>query len=105
MSISRTNWLLTVLALVVPVSSQGQSQGFLVRLGVDTVAVESSAREGNRIDGTRLRRSPQASLLRYTFVLGANDEVISYEQRLTRADGSPIMHWDHGGYGVKIKTK
>lgn len=87
---SCSSWLLVVLALVAPVALQGQSHGFLVRLGVDTVAVESFAREGNRIDGTLLRRSPQVSLLRYTFVLGPNDEVTSYEQRLTRADGSPM---------------
>jgi hypothetical protein len=76
--------------LALPLAANAQSRGYIVRLGNDTIAFERIERNGNHIEGTILRHIPQTSLLKYTIHLNADGSVAWYEQRATRADGSPL---------------
>jgi hypothetical protein len=83
---------LTPLVFAVPLTAGGQTGGFLVRLGSDTIAIERYTRSANKIEGMLLRRTPQTNILKYTIGLNADGTVSSYEQMVTRADGSPAAN-------------
>lgn len=77
--------------LALPTIAQGQTaRGFVVMLGSDTVGVERFERSGDRIVGMLVRRLPQTNVLRYSITFNADGSVASYQQTLTRADGSPV---------------
>jgi hypothetical protein len=59
-------------------------------LGSDTIGVERFERSGDRVVGMLVRRLPQTNVLRYAIGFNADGSVASYQQTLTRADGSPI---------------
>ncbi len=77
--------------LTLPVLAHAQQpRGFVVMLGSDTIGVERFERSGDRIVGMLVRRLPQTNVLRYTVTFNADGTVASYQQTLTRADGSPV---------------
>lgn len=76
--------------LALPVTAQAQTRGFVVMLGSDTIGVERFERSGDRVVGMLVRRLPQTNVLRYAVSFNADGSVASYQQSLTRADGSPI---------------
>ena len=90
-----TNRLVSVAAALVglatPAMSHAQSGSgsFVLRLGADTIAVESWTRAGNRIEGVLARRSPTTVLTRYVVTLNADNTIASFEQQSFRGDGTP----------------
>jgi hypothetical protein len=84
-------FLVVVAAMVAasPLCAQTERGGFVVRLGTDTVAVETWIRTGNRIEGWMARRSPTPSLTRFVVGLNADLSVASFEQQTLRPDGTP----------------
>ena len=84
-------FLIVVAAVVAttPLLAQNESGGFIVRLGTDTVAVESWVRTGDRIEGWMARRSPTPSLTRFVVGLNRDLSVASFEQQTLRPDGTP----------------
>lgn len=76
-------------SVLAPRRLQGQTGGFLVRLGSDTVAVERYQKSADKIEGSIARRFPQANILKYTVALNRDGTVASYEQSVVRPDGSP----------------
>ncbi|MGH7569593.1 MAG: DUF2911 domain-containing protein [Gemmatimonadales bacterium] len=94
----RTHAALIILALCRDsAAAQGtpspETGSFIVRLGTDTLVVERFARAGNRLEGTHLSRSPQATVRVYTAVLGPNGTVERLEMAVRPAhapDGPPV---------------
>jgi hypothetical protein len=82
--------------LASPIAAGAQSGGFIVKLGVDTFAIERFARSGNRIDGAIVRRTPQTSIVKYTISLNADGTVAAFEQSTLRPDGTPIPNAPSG---------
>ncbi len=82
--------LVATVCLLLPLGASAQSGGFLTRLGNDTIAIERYERTGDVINGSILRRSPQAVIVRYTIRLNADGTPASYEQSTTRADGTAL---------------
>lgn len=88
---------LALLAALPPAASPAAAQeaergGFVARLGTDTLAVERFTRSGNRLEGERLVRSPQATLIRYSADLDGKGRVTRFEAALLpagRLDGPP----------------
>ena len=76
--------------LWLPSAALAQSGGYIVTLGRDTVAIERYTRNGTRIEGEVLRRLPQTSLLKYVLTLNADGSAKTYEQTVTRPDGSAM---------------
>ena len=66
-----------------------QTRGFLVRLGVDTFAVERMVTTGNTTTGMVVRHTPSTTVLKYTLTLNADGTTKSYEEGVFLADGSP----------------
>ena len=119
------NSLLAVLAAA-PASLPAQTRGFLVRLGVDTFAVERLTRRGNRVDGEVVRHTPSTTVLRYALRFNPDGTVASYEEGIFLADGSPappasdgtsqarmtmtftgdsvIREWTRGGQPVVVRN-
>lgn len=80
---------LFAIAVAMPLSAGAQAGGFLVRLGNDTIAVERFERSAGKIEGSIVRHFPQTNILKYSIALNTDGTVASYEQVVTRADGSP----------------
>jgi hypothetical protein len=59
----------------------------LVRLGVDTLAVEQYTRTSSRMEGVLVQRTPFATVARYGVDIGANGAPVRAEFSLRRADG------------------
>jgi hypothetical protein len=68
-SIFRVAVAVQLLSLTSAPPAAGQSAGFVVRLGRDTIAVERFTRSADRIDGELLRRTPTTHLIRYSVTL------------------------------------
>ena len=66
-----------------------QTRGFLVRLGVDTFAVERFVTTGNTTTGEVVRHTPSTTVLKYTLTLNADGTTKSYEEGVFLANGSP----------------
>lgn len=73
----------------VPSPTHAQSGAFIVRLGADTVVVESYATSGDQITGTLVRRTPITTVTKYTITLGAGRMVTGYEQQTFLPNGTP----------------
>lgn len=82
--------ILSAAALVMPFALGAQSGGFVSLLGADTSAVERYTRTVGSIEGAILRRSPLATITRYSLTLNADGRVAKYSQVTTKADGSPM---------------
>ena len=63
---------------------------FIVTLGNDTVSAESYTRQGNRVDGVILRRTPRAVVMRYTIDLAPNGLASRLEYNVRLADGTSL---------------
>ncbi|MGH9887195.1 MAG: hypothetical protein ACREBE_16835, partial [bacterium] len=86
MRLARAIAALSVLLLS---ASFAQTRGFLVRLGVDTFAVERFTRVGNTVEGAVARHTPTATVLRYTLVFNPDSSIASYQEGIYNPDGSP----------------
>lgn len=75
--------------LAFPMIAQGQTRGFVTRLGTDTISIERIVRTGNKVEGTILRHSPATLMLKYSLSLNKDGTVAAYQQGTYRADGSP----------------
>ncbi len=53
--------------------------GFIVRLGVDTVAIERFARTRTRLEGDVVTRSPRTRIVHYVATLGPTGRITRYE--------------------------
>ena len=80
--------LATLLVLAVP--ALGQTRGFLVTLGADTVAVERFTKTGDKVEGTVVRHLQGAGMLKYIITFDKDGSVGSYEAGNYRLDGSPV---------------
>lgn len=71
---------LSALGLPLALSAQAPERGgFIVRLGTDTVAVESFARSRTRLEGDVVGRNPRVRLIHYVATLGPTGRVTRYE--------------------------
>jgi Protein of unknown function (DUF2911) len=77
------------LSVSLPPAASAQTRGFVVRLGVDTFAVERITRTGNTVQGAVARHTPTATVLRYTLVFNPDSSIASYEESIYNPDGSP----------------
>jgi hypothetical protein len=80
---------IAALCVLLPSATLAQTRGFLVRLGVDTVAVERIVRIGNTVEGAVARRTPATTVLRYTLVFNPDSSIASYREGIFNPDGSP----------------
>ena len=85
----RTLRIVIGVAVLVPATLAAQTRGFLVRLGVDTFAVEQFTRQGSRVIGEVVRHTPSTTVLKYALAFNADGTVASYEEGIFLADGSP----------------
>lgn len=69
--------------------ASGGPTTLLVRLGVDTLAMEQYTRTPTRMDGVLVQRVPFATIARYGVDIGANSAPTRAEFSLRRADGAP----------------
>jgi Protein of unknown function (DUF2911) len=81
---------LVAAAVFAPCVVQAQVSGFVSRLGADTVVIERFTMAGGQGEGAILRRSPRATMMRYTVTMNPDGSVAAYSQVTTRADGSPL---------------
>jgi hypothetical protein len=66
----------------------GDSGGFVVTLGNDTVTLERFTRVGNRIEGEFMQRAPVTVVSRYTYTLDEAGRPARFEFATRRPDGS-----------------
>lgn len=93
-----------VAALVVlPMALEAQTRGFVVRLGIDTIAIERLTRHGNTVDGAVARHTPTTTVLRYTLRFNPDGLVASYEEGIFNPDGTPVAPTPHGVAQVGMK--
>lgn len=81
---------IAALSVLLPTAMLAQTRGFVVRLGVDTFAVERITRTGNTVQGAVARHTPTATVLRYTLVFNPDSSIASYEESIYNPDGSPV---------------
>lgn len=67
-----------------------QSGGFVATLGRDTVHVERFTRQGDRLEGMVVTRTPVTRIIHWSMTLDAAGKPTRYDVRTTRADGTPI---------------
>lgn len=72
----------------IPGTLAAQTRTFLVRLGVDTFAVERVTRVGDTARGEVVRHTPSTTVLKYALTFDANGKVASYEEGIYLADGT-----------------
>jgi len=65
---------------------------FVARLGTDTVHIERFVREGDRISGTILQRTPTFRTITWSLTLDAKGTPVRYEARGTDASGTPLLN-------------
>ena len=79
--------------LLAPQPAPGQVRGaFIARLGTDTVHIERFERDGNKIAGTILQRTPTFRVIRWTMSLDADGNPVRYEASGTDAAGAPLLN-------------
>jgi hypothetical protein len=71
---------------------QATPGAFIARLGTDTVHIERFARDGDRIAGTVLQRTPTFRTIDWSLTLDAKGNPARYEARATDASGAPILN-------------
>lgn len=87
---------IAALSVLLPSATLAQTRGFLVRLGVDTFAVERFTRVGNTVEGAVARHTPTATVLRYTLVFNPDSSIASYQEGIYNPDGSPAASGPQG---------
>lgn len=75
---------------LIPSALSAQTRGFVVRLGIDTFAVERIPRVGNTVEGAVARHTPTATVLRYALVFNPDSSIASYTEGIYTPDGSPV---------------
>ena len=86
----------SALALALPIAAHAQTGGFLVTLGMDTVAIERYMRSGRKLEGTVVNHfansttGPSTRVLKYTATFNIDGTAATYEQATYRADGAPM---------------
>ena len=75
---------------LVPAAVRAQTRFFVVRLGVDTFAVERVVRTGDRVEGAVARHTPSATILRYTVHFNPDSSIASHEESIYNPDGSAV---------------
>jgi hypothetical protein len=83
-------------SLAHPAALRAQTRGFLVRLGVDTFAVERFTRTGNTVHGEVVRHTPSTTVLRYTLTFDGDGGIASYEEGVYEANGAPVPNTPQG---------
>ena len=83
-------------AALSPVAAQ-VSGAFVAALGADTVHVESFRRDGHRLSGTVIVRTPSFLRVEWTMELDGN-RVSRYEQKAVNAVGEPVLNGRTGGF-------
>ena len=73
-----------------PSPGAAESGAFVVKLGNDTVAVDSYRTVGDRIEGTFMQRSPRTIVTKYTITLGPGGVPALYEVTQRLPDGSLV---------------
>jgi hypothetical protein len=73
--------LILFLPLATPLTAQGAADrgAYVVRLGSDTVSVETFARSGTHLIGDRVLRTPRVTLLHYDATLGPDGRITRFE--------------------------
>jgi hypothetical protein len=79
---------LTLVGACPLVAQRPESGAFLVRLGNDTVGIESFTRTASRLDVDQVWRAPRTTLRRYVVDLGADGSVTRAEIAVFRPGGS-----------------
>jgi hypothetical protein len=77
---------------VSPTVSAPETGAFIVRLGVDTVAVERFTRTNDRLEGDIVVRTPNTRIAHYVVTLGPGGQPTRAEYNLRRPDGSPVAN-------------
>ena len=92
--------LVTALALLGATSDvSAQTGGFVATLGTDTVQVESFRRDGDRITGTIIARSPAFTRVEWSMSFSGS-RLTRYEQKAFNADGQPVLNGRTGSFTV-----
>ena len=71
-------------------SAPAETGAYIIRLGNDTVAVDSYTRTGNRIEGQLLSRNPRTVVVRYNVTLDASGRPSLLEHQARLPDGSVV---------------
>lgn len=73
--------------------AQSNSHGaYIARLGTDTVHIERFVRDGNKISGTILQRTPTFRSISWTLTLDGKGNATRYEARTVDAAGTPVLN-------------
>lgn len=88
---------------VAPSTLSGQSGGFVVTLGADTVQLERFVRRPDRLEGTIVVRTPDTRLIRYAMTFDAEGRPTRYETETLRPDG--VQARFTGGAGSLVYGK
>lgn len=89
--------------LLVPSLLPAQTRSFIVRLGVDTFAIERITRRGNQVDGAVARHTPTSTILRYTLRFNPDSSIASYEESIFNPDGTPVPPTPQGIEQTRMK--
>src|SRR5438045_9006114 len=78
------------LVLIVAAPVAAQTPAYIVtRLGVDTVAIERYARNGNKLEGDLVLRHPRVRTIHYVADLGPQGEIRSLTTTVRRPSTDP----------------
>ena len=69
-----------------------QREGFIATLGVDTVPVEQFMRQGARVSGTTLVRTPAFRVTRWSMTFDSLGSPLMFETNTTDAGGTPVLN-------------
>ena len=67
-------------------AQQADSGGYVTRLGLDTIAVETFVRTEDRLEGTRISRSPETTTIHYLATLNGSGRVTRFAAELRAGD-------------------
>jgi hypothetical protein len=100
----RTSVVIGIAGLVIiPPALSGQSGGFVVTLGTDTVHLEHFVRRPDCLEGTIVVRTPDTRLIRYAMTFDAEGRPTRYETETLRPDG--VQARFTGGAGSLVYGK
>lgn len=78
------------LLALAPAALAAQSGGFIATLGVDTVHLERFVRQGDRLEGSIVIRTPEVRVIRYTMRFDVAGRPARYEVETLSGDGAPV---------------
>jgi hypothetical protein len=88
-----------------PIFAQPTRGGFIARLGNDTVHVERFERDGNKITGTILQRTPTFRVIRWTMMFDASGNPARYESSGTDASGASLLNGIAGSRIARVRPR